>query len=388
MSGRHPPRLFDAHLDLAGNAMWFGRDQTLPLEELRERETAVHEAEASLAGTPAAGQRGTATVTLPELRAARVRVVLATLLARCKPWVPSERTLRRASSDWPTPDMAYAAAMAQLAYYQRLEKRGEITILRSAKDLDAAWNQPERDSYPLGVILTLEGADPILTPEQLPHWKKLGLRTLMLAHFGKSRYSHGTPSTDGSNSHDVPGGLTQAGQRLVDEMARLRMPLDLSHSCDEAIAECLDRLPPSHPAYASHSTLRSVVPGNEGVHPQRMLSDEQATAIFERGGVVGLPLFNPYLKPGLTEATSPGSTTLGDVVRNLDALCQLAGNPRQVGLGSDLDGGFGNEHTPLEVRRYRDLPQLAEALSDAGYDDAATTGFLGGNWYRYWHGNL
>jgi membrane dipeptidase len=318
-------------------------------------------------------------------------VVVTTLLARHKPWVPVASLTKRAQSDWPTAEMAYAAARGQLAYYQRLEAMGHVVMLRTAPDLTRHWRDHAAGRTDrLGLILTLEGTDPVVTPEQLPYWRKLGLCTAMLAHFGQSRHAHGTPSTDPSNTHDIDGPLTDEGRALLAQMHRLGMPLDLSHLSDRSFAQALDAFP--GPVYASHNTCRALVPDNDQVHPQRMLTDAQARAIFDRGGVVGLPLFNAFLKRGYTEADAatagqlpgggPGGpgVTLDDVADHLDHLTQLAGRPDAVALGTDMDGGFGNDHTPAEVRRYRDIRRLADVLAGRGWTDDAIASVLGKAW--------
>jgi membrane dipeptidase len=71
------------------------------------------------------------------------------------------------------------------------------------------------------------------------------------------------------------------------------------------------------------------------------------------------------------------------VVDQIDYVCQLAGHARQCALGTDLDGGFGSEQTPRELRRYRDLQKLADVLSARGYGDADIDGIYHGNWLRF-----
>ena len=82
-------RIVDGHLDLATNALEYERDQTLPVEVLRQREEAGVQ-----------DGRGRAGVSLPELRASHTPLVVATLVARAKPWIDPSRTLKR-GGDWP-----------------------------------------------------------------------------------------------------------------------------------------------------------------------------------------------------------------------------------------------------------------------------------------------
>ena len=356
-----PHPIFEGHLDLAMNALAYERDQTLPVEAMRERERGGVEDE-----------RGTAMVSLPELGQGGVRFVVATLIARAKPWVRAGRRLGR-MGDWPSRDMAHAVAVGHLAYYRLLEERGLLRIVTNAAQLD--------EPGPLGVILTLEGADPVVEPEQLRWWHAQGLRTLILAHFGRSFYAHGTPSTDANNRHDVDGPLTERGHALLRVMQELGMPLDLSHLSDASFKDAVQHF--GGPIYASHSSCRALVGSNEHVHPMRMLSDAQIRAIVERDGVIGLPLFNAFLKPGLTTKDPKDAVTLGHVADHIDHICQVAGSCDHVAIGSDLDGGFGREYAPAELDTYADLIKLAPALSDRGYGDGAIDAVLFENWRRF-----
>jgi len=358
--------IFDGHLDLAMNALSYERDITGPLKAVREREAA---------GVP--GYRGRAMVTLPELRQGGVGGCVATLLARAKPWVRADRDLPRDNDDWPDQTMAYAVARGQLAYYRLLESRGELAILTDREALRNHVAAYASDSHrtPLGVILTMEGADPIIEPTQLRHWHALGLRTLMLAHFGVSHYAAGTPSDDPSNVHDVDRPLTDAGRVLLEEMAALAMPLDLSHLSDQSFAEAVERFPGA--IYSSHAACRAIQP------IPRNHSDDQLRTILDRDGVIGLPLFNHFLRPEYTKESDSDSVTLDHVVDHVDHVCQLAGDANHVAIGSDFDGGFGADHTPRDLETAADLPRLADALERRGFGGEDIGDILSRNWIAF-----
>ena len=156
--------IIDAHLDLAWNATSFNRDLTLSVEALRQREAHMTDMRA----------RGHCTTTLPELRRAGVAICVATLLARGGPTQKPKPFYNRIDLDYANQDIAYAAAQGQLAYYHLFEQQGHLRILRTRGDLDAHWaawlQAPE--TTPLGIILSMEGCDPIVTPDQASvHWK-------------------------------------------------------------------------------------------------------------------------------------------------------------------------------------------------------------------------
>ena len=161
--------LFDAHLDLAWSGLFFNRDLTLEVREMRQRERGMSDERA----------RGHNTLSLPELRRAGVRVCVATLLARGGPEQTPQPTYKRTDLDYVNPTHANAIAHAQLAYYRSLEQQGHVKMLRTRGELSAHWQLAQRDpAAPLGLILSMEGADPIVMPEQVQDWWELGLRAV------------------------------------------------------------------------------------------------------------------------------------------------------------------------------------------------------------------
>jgi len=359
-------KLFDAHLDMAMNALDHERDQLLPVQMMREREAA---------GVP--DDRGVATVSLDELKAGGCGVVLSTVIARAKPWVKADRPKQHSDTDWPTQSMAYSIAMGQLAYYRLLESQRRLRIITDAGSLKrhlAEW-EAAPDTTPVGLILTMEGADPIVEPGQLRDWHALGLRTLMLAHFGRSHYAHGTPTSDPDNTHDIDGPLTDSGRALLPFMAELGMPLDLTHTSDRTFAQAIDLF--EGRVYSSHTACRALadMPRNH--------TDAQLKTIIDRDGVIGLPMFNHFLSAGYEEDSPKETVTYATVADHVDHICQLVGSAKHVGIGSDCDGGFGREHMPAELDRHRDITKLADVLLPRGYSDDDIVGIMRKNWLRF-----
>src|SRR5262245_35328821 len=81
---------------------------------------------------------------------------------------------------------------------------------------------------PLGFILSMEGADPVLSPEQVEEWWQAGLRIIGPAHYGVSPYAHGT---------GTEGGLFPPGKPLLKEMQHVGMILDVTHLSDQCFDE-------------------------------------------------------------------------------------------------------------------------------------------------------
>jgi len=353
-----PRLIFDSHLDLAWSAVSFNRDLTLELEELRHREQAMTDHPS----------RGRNTVTLPELRKAGVRVCVATLLARGGPDQKLQSGYQRTDLDHAAPSIAYAAAQAQLAYYRLLEKQGHIRMLRTRGQLREHWHNAERDrSQPLGIILSMEGTDPIVAPEQSQEWWDAGLRAAGIAHYGRSQHAYGT---------GVCGPLSAAGIALLRQFERLGMILDATHLCDQSMAQALDIF--DGPVLASHHNCRALVPGD------RQLTDEQIKRLIARGGVIGTAFDAWMLYPGwIRGKTQPAVVRMDAVADHIDHVCQLAGNVRHSAIGTDLDGGFGTEQTPRDLGTIADLQKLAGILASRGYGDADIDLIFHGNWLRF-----
>ena len=335
--------IFDAHLDLAWSAVGFNRDLAAELGDVRRRET----------GMTDEPSRGRGTVTLGELRRAKVAVCVATLLARAGPAQQVPPACKRSDLDSATQDLAHSAAHAQLAWYRRMERRGYVRLLRNAPDLHAHWTRYARDPdhTPLGVVLSMEGADPITSPDELDEWHAHGLRALGPAHYGQGHYAFGT-ATDGP--------LGARGVELLRRMDRRGMLLDVTHLSDTSMAEALDVF--SGPVLASHHNCRALVPGD------RQLTDDQIRRLVARGAVIGVALDAWMLYPGWQRGkTSPEVVSLEAVADHIDHVCQLAGSCLHSGIGSDLDGGFGTEQTPRDLDTIADLQKLAPLLRRRGY---------------------
>lgn len=348
--------ILDSHLDLAWSALAFDRDLTLPVQEIRRHE----------AGMTDERSRGRNTVSLPELRKAGVRVCVATLLARGGPERKSRPTINRTDLDHANQSLAYATAHGQLAYYRLLQQQGHLRLIRNRKELANHW-QSSADNSPLGIILSMEGADPIVTPEQAAEWWDAGLRAVGPVHYGRSHYAYGT---------GVSGPLSKRGIELLKEFGRLGMILDVTHLCDVSMEQALDLF--DGPVLASHHNCRALVPGD------RQLTDEQIKRLIDCGAVIGAALDAWMLYPNWVRGqTQPEVVGLDALADHIDHVCQLAGNARHSGIGSDLDGGFGFEQTPRDVNTIADLQKLATILLDRGYSDADVNAIFHGNWMRF-----
>ena len=345
--------IVDAHLDLAWNAVQGNRNLELPVHTIRAQEQ-------SQTG-PGRGQN---TVAFPEMRDGRVALCFATLLARST-GRPEHNV------DYSSAAQAYGVARGQLAYYQALAQVGEAAIITDLSALDLhisswhAWeSDPQSPQPPIGLVISMESADPIQNPEQLPAWKQAGVRIIGPAHYGPGRYAGGTTTELG---------LTPDGLKLLGQMEQVGVILDLTHLSDQAFWESLEHF--NGAVLASHNNCRALVPH------QRQFDDRQLRAIMARDGVIGVALDNWMIRPGWVRGASNNApVALADLVPHIDQICQLAGNTRHVAIGSDLDGGFGREQSPSDLDTIADLQHLPAILAVRGYGADDIAAIMHGNW--------
>ena len=353
--------IFDAHLDLSLNAIEWNRDLTKPIAEIRTRESQLRDK---------AG-RGAGPVCLPEMRRGGIGLCVATLLARI------DLNAFSPLPAWNSQAQAWAMTQAQLAWYRAMEEAGELVPIRNKTDLethltlwsDAALNSKlSTRNLPIGYILSLEGADSLITLAHLERSYAQGLRAIGPAHYGPGVYAQGT---------DTTGGFNARGKELLREIDRLGLILDVTHLSDDCFREALDLF--SGPLWASHHNSRALVPN------QRQLADEQIKQLIARGAVIGTALDAWMLVPGwIRGKTTPQSSgvTLEHVADHLDHVCQLAGNSRHAGLGTDLDGAFGREQSPGDLDTIADLPRLTDILAKRGCTTGDVENIAHGNFLR------
>lgn len=355
------PFIFDAHLDLSMNAIEWNRDLTRPLDEIREREREWKDKK----------DRGNGVVCLPEMRSGSIGVCVATQIARYVK--PSNKQF----PGWHSPAQAWAMTQGQLAWYRAMEEAGQMKQIRTAAQLDeivSLWmNNPPADA-PIGYILSLEGADSMITLKHLERSYADGLRALGPAHYGPGTYAPGT---------EWDGGLSLQGRELVKEMDRLGMIMDATHMTDDAFWEATELF--KGPVWASHQNCRALV------NHQRQFTDEQLKHIIERGGVIGAALDAWMMVPGWVKyTTKPADTgvSLKHMVDHIDHVCQLAGNSLHSGIGTDLDGGFGREQAPMDLETIADLQKVPALLEARGYKPEDIDNIMHGNFLRFLRKNL
>ena len=356
---KNKPFILDAHLDLAMNALEWNRDLRWSVDDIRVSEQGMDDKP----------DRSKGTVSFPALHEGNIGLVVATQIAR---YVKPDSDL----SGWHSQEQAWAQTQGQLAWYRAMEDVGELVLIKDKESLQShlqRWHLDNKNT-PIGYILSLEGADSIVSIPYLEKAYMQGLRAVGPAHYGPGVYAQGT---------DESGGLGARGRELLKEMERFNIILDVTHLCDKNFWEAMDIFGGS--VWASHNNCRSFVPHN------RQLSDEQIKLLIEKKAVIGIPLDAWMMVPDWQRGVStPQSENvmLETMIKHLDHICQLAGNANHVGIGTDLDGGYGKEQCPVDLNTIADLQKIVPLLQKSGYDDEDINRIMSQNFidflFRVW----
>lgn len=348
--------IFDAHLDLSMNAMEWNRDLRLPITELNSREQGMDDKP----------DRGNATVSFGELKRGNIGLVVATQIAR---YVEKGSSL----PGWYSPEQAWAQTQGQLAWYRAMEKDGHMRMIKTKTDLEEhiiLWNdETNKSNKPIGFLLSLEGADSLIDLSYLEYAYEQGLRAVGPAHYGPGRYANGTDSN---------GRLNAKGIALLREMERLNVILDATHLNDDAFWDAMDRF--NGPIWASHNNCRALVDHN------RQFSDDMIKILISKKAVIGVALDAWMMVPRWVRGVSDPKTmncSLEVMANHIDHICQLAGNTNHVGVGSDLDGAFGKEQCPYDLKTIADMQLVFDILSQRGYSEDALDKIAHLNWINF-----
>ena len=334
--------LVDSHLDLAENVTVAGRDLTLDVAAIRGVEKR---------------SENQATVSLPELKRGGIAVAFATVTAGLQTG-PGLRSGPR------TPEAAEAHAMSQIELYESWARQGRVRLLHSVRDLEHHLELWREDRKP-GLVLLMEGAEPVVQVGDLPRWWQRGLRLIGLT-WADTRYGAGV----GTGSETFrQGGLTPEGVALLDQMAEQGFIWDISHLAEAGVWQGLELGVPR--VCASHANARALTPTD------RHLSDAVIRAVAERGGVIGVVLYNGFLEHRWEQDRSIVVTLNEQVRRHAAYLAELVGW-NHLGVGSDLDGGLGLEESPREIDTVADLYKVGEVVPAE-----ARAGVLSSNWLEF-----
>ena len=356
--------IVDAHEDIASNMLAYGRDYAKSAQAIRSQE----------AGGPIEQATGVAMLGLPNWLEGGIAVIFGTLFTAPERWRADPF-----GKNYSTPNEAHRLAQQQIDIYQRLaDEQPQFKLILTRSDLGAVlktWDgysppaSPDEikgtDPRQIGIVMLMENADPIRTPEEVELWYERGLRLIGPA-WAATRYCGGT---------NEPGPLTDDGVRLLKAMNNLNLILDTSHMDERAFFQALDRY--DGPVIASHANPRALT---DDIN--RHLSDDMLKALIAKDGVIGTVIYNRFLLRGWAKGDPKDAANVGHVVRAIDYVCQKAGDARHAAIGSDFDGGFGLQSTPAGFDTVADLKIIGPALKERGYSAADIDLILNGNWLR------
>jgi membrane dipeptidase len=343
--------IVDAHLDLAYNVVDVGRDLTRSAAELRARERRATEQ---------------VTATLPDLRRGRIAVVFGTIFTTpadrdLGPAVPGGGVGEPDHGGYRTAQEAEAMGLAQLGVYEGWARDGHVRLLADRAALSAHMRAWPGDGVP-GLVVLMEGADPIADPAALAGWAVRGLRIVGPA-WATTRYAAGT---------DEHGPLTPLGRELIAAANDLGVAIDLSHLAHDAAREAVEL---ADRVAATHVHPHALVPTD------RQVPDDVLAAVAARGGVIGITLVNHFLAPDW-ETSGERVTLAGHWAGHAAHVASVVGW-EHVGIGTDLDGGVGLEESPVEIDTVADLHRIGDAVPPEW-----RAGVLGGNWLRWLEATL
>jgi len=237
-------------------------------------------------------------------------------------------------------------------YFSTIEKlTGQVETIYSRKDLEKV-----KQSSKIGALLTIEGGEALEgSIQNLKEFFNLGVRGLGLTWNNQNQLAAGI-------SANTDNGLTPLGKKVIKEMNRLGMLVDLAHLGTKGYNEALDLT--ESPAIVSHANTKKICD-----HP-RNLSDAQLRCLKQNGGVVGMTFC-----PDFIHQASPSMEKLLD---HFEHVAGVAG-VESVGIGSDFDG-ISYPVEGLDDASY--VPNLTRGLVSRGFSKDEIGKILYGNFER------
>lgn len=288
----------------------------------------------------------------------------------------------------------YAKTGESAAYCRRVMKAIRDNIVSShSRDFafatTAAEIESSRKQGKIAALIGIEGGHAIEDSlDRLREFFHNGARYMTLTHSNTNNWA------DSSGDKGRHGGLTDFGRRVVAEMNRLGMIVDISHVADSTFADVLEVS--RAPVIASHSSCRALS------NAPRNMTDDMLRSMAKKGGVIQINFACSFLserartdrraeKLALTKKFGDNldatrafvekrfeRASLGDVVAHIDYAVKIAGIDH-VGIGSDFDG---IDCAPVGLEHNGKFPALTRALLEAGYTAAQIHKIYGENTLR------
>ena len=276
-----------------------------------------------------------------------------------------------------------------------IDSSPDLALVGSVDDARA-----EHESGRVGVLLAIENGAPLGSDtEAVAHFYERGVRLITLVHsrpnqLGDSSYAQHRPWR----------GLSELGRRVVREMNRQGMIIDVAHIADDAFDQVVELS--AAPVIASHTSCREFTPGWE-----RNLDDDRIRRLAAKGGVIHITFGGSFLSTELMSREQPvwehvegqglsinsiegrrqaqefrrendiRYAEVSDIVDHIDHVVELVGIDH-VGIGSGFDGS--GDSMPYDLKDVSGYPALIEELLSRDYSREAIEKILSGNFLRVW----
>ena len=300
-------------------------------------------------------------VQLPRHKEGRVNGAIFTVACDCMKWATQ-----------------YAGALKETleeidyVYAEEMESMGAFTVVKTGTELESAWKNGK-----FGAFMGLEGGKAIEgSLEALRCLYRLGVRSFGMTHNVRNQLADGAGVKENY-------GLTDLGRKVVEEVDKLHMVLDLVHLSEKGYYDAIETS--KNTPIISHTACKDVNPFDHGKVPWRNVTDKQIEKLGDKGGVMGIAFLKAFV-------TDKQEATVDDVIRHLEHAIQIIGIDH-VGIGPDfidyglrenqlLLGGMdplGPEYDTKGVENIMKIPYFTAALMKKGYSETELSKILGGN---------
>lgn len=253
-----------------------------------------------------------------------------------------------------------ASSVLDLLYAQAAMYPDKVTICETAAAIKKAVA-----SSKIALVPVIEGGIAINDNLSLiEKYRERGVRYMTLT------WRDDVTWAGSSESAKPEKGLSDFGRKVVREMNRVGMVVDLSHASDKTFYDAL--AVSTKPVIASHSNSRVLCD-----HP-RNLTDDMLRALAKNGGVAGINFCGKYLLPESKFPLQRKEAGVKAVLDHIDHIVSVAGIDH-VGIGTDYDGGI---KTPPGVETAAELQNVVQGLRSRGYSETDIEKICSGNFLR------
>jgi len=224
-------------------------------------------------------------------------------------------------------------------FHSLIDSNEELRHIKNYSDIKKVM-----ESEQIGAILSIEGAEGIFDLSALRTFFKLGVRMISLTWNQRNHLA------DGVGEYEANGGLTILGKKMINEMNKLKIIMDVSHIAPAGFWDIVKYS--KSPIIASHSNANGIF------KHKRNLDDQQIKAIVKSGGLIGLN-FAPFF------ISSKEKVEINDLIRHIDYIKGLVGIENIIS-GTDYNG---IDTTPQGLEDIGKLRNLEEQLYEHGYNE-------------------